>query len=125
MLKDRIFYSVEEWRYDGKILKQVHIFGNLFKYDMDNELNPRDYEHHEYCGLFVDIDELHEMLNDNKEYGDFDDFMNENVRYAGGYSTEEAFEMAENYFSTTSVTSLSLWEVSKDTPCGDYYWERD
>lgn len=124
MLADRTFYSVEEFVEHGECVKYVHISGCLYA-DSDN-----DWFYDEYVFWYIEITELREML----ESGEFDELIMENVRYSDSHITkQEAIKIAENYFGyrdendvmvTDTGTSLDLWEVTKDTPVGDYYWER-
>ena len=59
---DKYFYSVEM---DGN-KKVVHLFGNVYLNDVDE--TETNYRHAEWTGLYIDLEELKELIEKNWDY---------------------------------------------------------
>lgn len=111
---DRYFYSVE---LDDDGDKVVHISGNVYLNDVDE--TETNYRCAEWTWLYIEIDELKEMLEQDWFY----EYLCERVAYLGDHTEAEAIEICEHYFDEKPGTYLHIAEVNEETPCGDYWFE--
>lgn len=112
---DRYFYSLEK---DDKGNQIIHLSGNV--YFNDNDETETRYRYAEWVGLEIDVDTA-KMLFDKYEFFNFSD---EKVKYIGDITEIQASEMCEEYFNGTSGAELHIADITEDTPCGDYWFER-
>ena len=112
---DRYFYSVEE--IDGS--KVVHMSGNVYCND-ESGAGEKDYRIAEWVWMYINIDTLIKMKNEDKLW----EFLDENVRYLGDLSREDADRICNEYFGGRPGSSLDISKVNADTICGDYWFDR-
>ena len=110
---DRYFYSVE---IDGD-RKVIHLFGNVYFNDVDE--TDKCYRHAEWCGFYLTVDEIQNLLEELHFY----DYINEKVAYMGDLTQDEAIETCMTYFDGNPGKMLRIERVNEDTPCGDYWCE--
>ena len=111
---DKYFYSIE----DNGSEKEIHISGNVYFNDSDE--TETDHRLAEWTGLYLSYDKLEELL-DNDYEDSFFEYINERVNYISDITKEEAKENCETYWDGEPGTELDIKKVTKDTPCG-YYW---
>lgn len=111
---DRLFFKIEK----EDVTKNVHILGNVYFCDVDS--SNTNYRIAEWTGLDIPVEEVQPLV-DKKE---FMDYINEKVAYLEDITKEEAEEICKTYYNgTTGGRELNLTELSKETPCGEYYCE--
>jgi len=96
-------------------VKFVFFTGNVYFNDAD----PSDTDHRiaEWTGFNLSLDEVIK-LNKEKELLDY---INERVDYLGDVTKEEAEETCKTFWAGKPGEELDINTLSKDTPCG-YYW---
>lgn len=112
---DRYFYSVEE--IDGN--KVIHMSGNVYRND-ESVTGEKDYRIAEWVWMYINIDTLIKMKNEDKLW----EFLDENVRYLGDLSREDADRICNEHFNGRPGSSLDISKVNADTICGDYWFDR-
>ena len=110
---DRYFYSIEE--YDGR--KELHLSGNVYYNDTDE--TDKCFRLAEWTGLYITIDKLKELIEDDR----FFDYIDEKVNYLSDLTEHEVIETCQLYFNGTPGKWLNIKHVNEDTPCGDYWSE--
>ena len=112
---DRYFYSLEK---DDNGKQIIHLSGNV--YFNDNDETETCYRYAEWVGLEIDVDTA-KLLFDKYVFFNFSD---ERVKYLDDITEEQAKSTCEDYFDGTSGTELQIMDITEDTPCGDYWFER-
>lgn len=110
---DRYFYSVE---LDDDGDKIIHMSGNVYLNDVDE--TETNYRCAEWTWLYIEIDELKEMI----EKGWFYEYLCERVAYLGDHTEAEAIEICEHYFGGKPGDYLHIADVNEETPCGHYWY---
>ena len=108
MFENRYFYSVEDW--DETEGKRIHMFGNMY----DNE--DGRYMYAEWVGEMPYVSEV----NNTDKY--LEELM-KRVKYLGDLAPEKLSLVSEAYFIGNSKY-LDLKDVNRETPVGDYYFDR-
>lgn len=111
--EDRYFYSIE----DNGNEKEIHINGNIYFNDVDT--TETDHRIAEWTGLYMTIDQVKELLNEDTFY----EYINGRVNYLGDITREEASNMCNDFFNGEPGIELDISNVSQDTPCGNYWFE--
>lgn len=109
---DRYFYILEN--VDGE--KHIHVEGNL--YPSDNGENT--FEIAEWSGCYIPLAEAQEMMKNNTFFSTIDEL----VKYQDTISTEKADEIRESYFGDKSSTYLDISDITAETACGCYHFDR-
>ena len=112
---DRYFYSLEK---DDNGKQIIHLSGNVYCNDADEK--ETCYRYAEWVWMYIEVARAKEMLDEDE----FFDFVNERVKYLGDKTETEANEICEQYFNGTSGTELNIMDITENTPCGDYWFER-
>ena len=112
---DRYFYSVE---LDDNGNKIVHLSGNVYYHDCSEDPE-QDYRYAEYCGFYLTISEIAELVTKNELF----ETLYEEVKYEGYLTEEEAIETCNKYFMGQPGINLHIKDVNENTPCGDYWFE--
>lgn len=112
---DKYFYSVEE-SYGDKL---VHFNGNI--YFNDGSTGEKDYRIAEWVWMYIKMDTLVELRSSEDKLWEL---LDENVRYLGDLSKEEADEICREYFDGTPGQELDIDEVNSDTAYGNYWFDR-
>ena len=110
---DRYFYTVEE----SNGHKEIHFSGNVYYNDTDE--TDKCFRLAEWTGLYITIDELKELIEDDR----FFDYINEKVNYLSDLTKDEAIETCQLYFNGTPGKWLNIKNINEDTKCGDYWFE--
>lgn len=111
---DRYFYSVE-LNDDGN--KEIHMYGNIYLNDTD--MSETNYRIAEWTGLYVTLNELKELFEDDY----FFEYVNEKVNYLGDITKEDAIESSSKYFEGYPGECLHIKNVNAETICGDYWFD--
>lgn len=106
---DRYFYIIEH----GNGGKVIHMQGNIYRNDDGS------YKHAEWTFLYLEISEAKYMLDTDT----FFEYINERVSYLDDITEEIAIARVENYFDEEPGTELHILDITKDTPCGCYWFE--
>ena len=112
---DRYFYSLEK---DNKGNRTIHLSGNV--YFNDNDETETCYRIAEWVGLEIEVIKAKQTF----ENDEFFNFTDERVKYLDDITEEQAKATCEQYFNGTSGTELHIMDITEDTPCGDYWFER-
>ena len=111
---DRYFYSIKEYT-NG--IRFIHLSGNIYCNDAcETEENFRIAE---WTSLYLNIEEAKEMFESDTFY----EYVNERVNYLGDITEDEAQKICAEYFGGKPGTQLHIYDITKDTPCGDYWFE--
>lgn len=110
---DRYFYTVAET--DGH--KEVHFSGNVYFNDADE--TDKCFRLAEWTGLYVTVDKLRELLEDDT----FFEYINERVNYLSDLTKDETVGMCQAYFDGEPGKRLDIKHINDNTPCGDYWME--
>ena len=108
---DRYFYIIEQDENGNKV---IHIQGNLYFCD-------GGYCHSEWKFLYFNIDEAKHMIEDDTFFSVLDvkvDYLTDIA------SSETAYAIADNYFDGETGKRLDICDITQETPCGCYYFER-
>lgn len=112
---DRYFYSLEKGD-NGKQI--IHLSGNI--YFNDNDETETCYRCAEFVGLEIEVTTAKKLFSRYK----FFDFVDEKVKYLDDLTKTQAKATCEEYFNGTSGVQLHIADITEDTPCGDYWFER-
>ena len=111
---DRYFFIVSD-TYGEKV---IYITGNIFFNDGVAD-EPDCYRIYEWCGMEFSLTELQQLIEDDN----FFEYIYERVDYIGNLTEEEAYESCRRYYSGEPSVQLHIFDVTKDTPCGNYWFE--
>ena len=107
---DRYFYILEEDNNGNKQIRmECNVYGN----------SDEGFHFNEWVGYTLEIGEAQALINNN----DFFSNLNEQVRYSGDVTEEEAETICKGYFDGTSGEELNIADITTNTPCGDYYFD--
>ena len=109
---DKYFYSIEE----GDNEKIIHLSGNV--YFNDSGATEKDYRLAEWTFLYLTIEEAKELISNNT----FFEYVNEKIAYLEDITEEEAKIISRTYHNGSSGTELHIADITKATPCGNYYF---
>ena len=109
---DRYFYMIVQGDNEEKI---IHLQGNIY-YNDENMC----YEHAEWTFMLLKISKAKRMMNEKAFYNYVDDRIN----YFEDITEEVATARIENYFDEEPGTELDILNITEDTPCGCYWFER-
>lgn len=113
---DRYFYIIER---DEDGMKCIHLEGNVHLNDADE--SDTCYRGVSWHWLFIDIDEAKQMIADDEF---FECFLPDQTTYLGDITEEEAYELCDNYYGDGEPgTELHIKDITKNTPCGCYWFE--
>lgn len=113
MIFDRYYYQIED-DVDGR---DIHILGNVYYNDTD-----AGFRHAMYSFLILNIDEFLKMVEDSSIY----EYLYENVGYESENITEyEAEKLDKYYFYGFPGDNLNFLNVTRDSPCGEYFSDRE
>lgn len=110
---DKYFYIIEQGD-NGK--KVIHMQGNIY-YNDEKEC----YEHAEWVFLYIEIPEAKQMISTNNFY----DYVDVRIRYFENITEEIAAVRIENYFDEQPGKHLNIADITEDTPCGCYWFDRE
>lgn len=108
---DRYFYIIEQ----GNGGKVIHMQGNIYYND-----EKQCYEHAEWTFLYLEISEAKYMLDTDVFYN----YVDERISYFDDITEEVMFARVENYFDGEPGIELHISDITKNTPCGCYWFER-
>lgn len=111
---NRYFYILQ---HDDGGNQIIHLSGNLYYNDADE--TETCYRIAEWTAFFLRVDKAKQMLNDNV----FFDVVDEKIDYLGDVSESEAKEIIEVYFNGAAGNELHILDITKDTPCGEYWFK--
>jgi hypothetical protein len=109
---DKYFYIIEQGDNGNKV---IHMQGNIY-YNDENMC----YEHAEWTFMFLEISEAKYMFDTDVFY----DYVNDRINYFEDITEEVATTRAENYFDGEPGIKLHISDITEDTPCGGYWFER-
>lgn len=109
---DRYFYILE--LLDGE--KHIHVEGNLYPSDNDTD----NYEIAEWSGCYIPLAEAQEMMKNDTFFSTIDEL----VKYQDTISSEGADEIRESYFGDKPSTYLDISDITTETACGCYHFDR-
>lgn len=114
-MTDKYFYQVE----NGEKGKLVHFSGNI--YDCDSGESGEAYTLDEWTGLYFTIPDFIETIKN----GTLIDLLCEAVSYSGHLGEREGERISREYFGSEKCKELPFSEVTEDTPCGLYCYDRE
>ena len=110
---DRYFYILEKGD-NGKQI--IHLSGNVYYNDGDE--TETCYRCAEWTWMYVEVAIAKGHINEFFELAD------EKVKYLEDLTEAQANKLCESYFNGNSGTELHITDITEDTPCGDYCFER-
>ena len=95
----------------------MHLSGNVYVNDVDE--TSTNFRIAEWTLLYLNIDEVRNMFENDTFY----DYINERVAYLGDITQAGAISICNEFFDGEPGTHLDIYDITNDTPCGNYWWE--
>ena len=110
---DKYFYSIE---LDENQNKMIHLLGNIYYNDVEENFTIA-----EWCFFYIKPDKAKRLFKEDE----FFLYVDEHVKYIGDLTEEEALRLNTGYFNEYATsTELEILDITEDTPCGNYYFNR-
>ena len=89
-------------------------------YSVEEGAGEKDYRIAEWVWMYINTDTLVKMRNEDNLW----EFLDENIRYIGDISREDADRICNEYFDGRPGSNLDIHRVDANTICGDYWFDR-